>query len=115
MPFKSDKLIKFAGTQFDRRRKLTEEQKAEIIKDKTTSINSLAKRYNVSRRTIQFLRYPDRRVSNLLKCQEKGGSKIYYDREKHTIQMRELRRRKREVYLLHELNILGGLDNGQQE
>lgn len=100
-------LIKFAGTQFDRRRKLTEEQKKEIVDDTTTSINALAKRYNVSRRTIQFLKYPERYKANRQRRLELGGSKIYYNREEHTRRMRELRHRKKQVQLLQELNVFG--------
>lgn len=51
MPYKCEKLIKLAGTSQDKRRKL---KKDEIVSLKgTISTRECAKRYDVSRRTIQ--------------------------------------------------------------
>ena len=61
MALKVDK-IKISGTQYDRRVKLTKDQKAEIkMKHKVfaLSYNSLAREYGVSKRLIQFIIKPD--------------------------------------------------------
>ena len=76
MPYKSEKIIKLAGTSKDRRRKLSDEQKDEIAALKgTISQRECAKRYGVSRRTIQFIWDPDKHKRNLQCRQERGGSK----------------------------------------
>jgi transposase len=55
------------------------------------SIRGLAKMFKVNKRTIQFILFPER----LEKCKQhradRGGSKIYYNKEKHTTQIREHR------------------------
>ena len=98
MPFKweieFDKKFKLQGTKLDRRRRLTDEQKDAIRKDTVTSCNKLAKQYGVTKRTIQFIRNPESLAECIKRRQERGGSKIYYNREQHTKQMREYRRRK---------------------
>lgn len=110
MPFKwetdFDKKFKLQGTTLDRRRKLTDEQKEEIKKDTTTSCNKLAKQYGVTKRTIQFIRNPESLKECIKRRQERGGSKIYYNREQHTKQMREFRKRKQQIYILGELGCL---------
>ena len=61
MPYKSEK-IKIQGTMFDRRRKLTEEQKEEIRKKYSTGLvgqRPLAKEYGVSRGLIQVILNPN--------------------------------------------------------
>ena len=61
MPYLSSQ-IPIAGTQYDRRRKLTEDQK-EYIKwlrnEEHLSYNQLAKMFNVSKRLITFICNPD--------------------------------------------------------
>lgn len=75
--------IKLAGTKKDRRRKLTEEQRAEIIENKENlSQRKLATKYNVSRRTIQFTQDPAKLKANKKRRQERGGWKQYYDKDK---------------------------------
>lgn len=110
MPFKwetdFDKRFKLQGTKLDRRRKLTEEQREEIRKDAVTSCNKLAEKYGVTKRTIQFIRHPEALEECIKRRKERGGSKIYYNREQHTKQMREFRRRKQQIYLLGELGCL---------
>ena len=53
MPYKAEKIK--LPEQFDRRRKLTDEQKQEIVNKYSTgfySMNDLAKEYSVSKKTI---------------------------------------------------------------
>lgn len=98
MPYKSDK-IKIEGTMLDRRRKLTDDDKYKIIDlYKTTgiSIHSLAKNFNVSRRTIQLLLFPDRQER--VRQRIKDHWKDYVDRKQLTECVRNLRKYKQDLY-----------------
>lgn len=62
MPYKSLR-IKIEGTQYDRRRRLSEEQKAMIRRLRETeklSYNQIAKQFGVSKRLIIFICCPDK-------------------------------------------------------
>jgi transposase len=100
MPFKSEK-FKFDNPFFDRRCKLIPCQK-EMIKHyygEGESIRSLARRFSVSKRTIQFELFPERKVQNLIRREERGGSKIYYvGGEVWASQQREHRKHKKQVF-----------------
>ena len=100
MPYKSEKIIKLAGTSKDRRRKLTDKQKDEIAALKgTMSQRECARKFNVSRRTIQFLWDPDKHKRNLQCRQERGGSKQYYNKEKQKQYMKRHRHYKQDLFL----------------
>lgn len=64
MPYKSEKLR--VGIKYDRRRKLTPVQYTEIrhkyLEIGRYSQRQLAKEYNVSRRLIVYILYPERKV-----------------------------------------------------
>jgi transposase-like protein len=82
----------------DRRRKLTPEQKTAIERLKgSATIHSLAKEYGVSRRTIQFLWYPERRKANLLARQARGGWRQYYNKDDHRVAMADTRGYKKQI------------------
>lgn len=99
MPYKSEKII-IEGTKYDRRKRLSEEEKDKIRALKgTVSIHKIAETYGVSRRTIQFILYPERLVKNIQLRQERGGSIIYYDREKHKEYIKGHRRYKQDLYM----------------
>lgn len=102
MPYKSDK-FKLNPDQ-DRRRKLTEEQKA-IIKEKYKtgkySYQSLANQYGVSKSLI-CITINEKRAENV-KNRGKEHWKEYYDKEKHAKAIKKLRRYKRELYIKGEL------------
>lgn len=99
MPFKSEK-IKIEGTKYDRRVKLTQRDKDKILSLRNKiSIHDLAKMFGVDRRTIQFVLYPERQRRNIELREERGGSMIYYDREKQNAYTREHRQYKHELYL----------------
>lgn len=69
MPYKSEK-IKIAGTQYDRRIKLTEDQKNYIRwlrEEEKLSYNKLAQMFNVSKRLIIFVCRPE----TMEKCRER--------------------------------------------
>lgn len=103
MPYKSEK-IKIAGTKHDRRVKLTPEDKVEIKKNLLgLSQRELARKYGVSRRTIQFILDPAKLEENLKRRQERGGSKRYYNKEDHAKSIREHRRYKQELKLKGEI------------
>lgn len=66
MPYKSEK-IKIAGSQFDRRRKLTEDQKEYIRwlrEEEQLSQRTLAAMFGVSRRLITFILSPEKEKRN---------------------------------------------------
>lgn len=63
-----------------------------------TSIHSIAKRFKVSRRLIQFVLFPDRQVVDLENRRKRGGSKIYYNKVEHTAAMADHRNYKKKFY-----------------
>ena len=82
----------------DKRKKLTDHDK-QMIKyfyEQGHSIGSLARRYNVNKRTIQFLLFPERLEHNkeLRKQRLLLDTQRYYDKEEHKKAMQDLRRRK---------------------
>ena len=80
MPYKSERCI-IAGTKYDKRRKLTEEQKAEITELIGLSSREIARMYGVSRRTVQFIQHPERLQRNKQCRANRGGWRQYYDRQ----------------------------------
>lgn len=86
--------------KFDRRVKLTENQKEEILslKDKETKAE-VAKAFNVSRRTVDFIWHPEKLERNKELRKERGGSKQYYNREDHNKAMQKTRAYKKELKL----------------
>lgn len=65
MPSKVDKFT--VGEEYDRRRKLTDEQRDEIIRKYATgeySYNKLAKEYNVSKKLIMLIINPESKKRN---------------------------------------------------
>ena len=104
MPYKSEKM-RVVGTKYDRRVKLTDDQKREIVElyaEGTIGCLALAKRYGVSKRLIQFILHPDRMEANRQRLKE------YKDEHRPTKEelartMREHRRYKQELYLKGEI------------
>lgn len=98
MPYKSEK-IKIEGTKYDRRRKLTDSQKDEIISlRETMSQRKCAEKFGVSRRTIVFLWYPEKQLANKQLRQQRGGWRQYYNKEDHRENMKNTRRYKQKLY-----------------
>ncbi|HKL23368.1 MAG TPA: helix-turn-helix domain-containing protein [Candidatus Nanoarchaeia archaeon] len=100
MPYKheySEPKQKITET-YDRRRKLTDKQREEI-KELYGKISQrkLAKKYGVSRRTIIWIGCPEKYKKNLEDRAKRGGSKIYYDCEKHKKAMKKHRKHKHEL------------------
>ena len=100
MHYKSEKIIKLAAPSKDRRRKLTDNQQDEIVALKgTMSQRECARKFNVSRRTIQFIWDPDKHKHNLQCRQERGGSRQYYTKEKNREYMKRHRHYKQDLFL----------------
>ncbi|HEY6143773.1 MAG TPA: hypothetical protein VIV55_10215 [Flavobacterium sp.] len=99
MPYLSEK-IKIEGTKFDRRVKLTPEDKVMIILLSETeglSQRKLATRFGVNKRTIQFVLDPKKLEECLLRRKERGGWKQYYKKEVHSEVIKEHRQYKEDL------------------
>ena len=83
----------------DRRRKLTEKDKIEIMRltDEGHSQRELARMFGVSRRTIQFVQDPEKLKQNKARRKERGGWRQYYDKSDHRKSMKEHREYKKKV------------------
>lgn len=88
MPYKSDK-IKIAGTKYDQRVKITDEQKRaiKILIDNAFSQRSIARMMNLSKTSIRNVLNPDvPRVSNNRKPKEYWAAvKRKYRNRKHQL------------------------------
>ena len=62
------------------------------------SITSIGKWYQVNKRSIQFLLFPERHAKNLLDRAKRGGSKQYYNKEQHRQSMADHRKYKEELF-----------------
>jgi DNA-binding XRE family transcriptional regulator len=101
MPFVSGK-IPIAKTPFDRRVKLTDDDKA-LVKwlreEEGISYQKLANQFKVSKRTIIFICKPETLEACKAARAKRGGSKIYYDKEEHRKTMKEHRNYKQQLYV----------------
>jgi Mor family transcriptional regulator len=92
--------IKIGDAFLKRSSKLLPCQKEMVgyLHNKGSSINSLAKMFKVSKRTIQFIIYPERLKKNVELRNERGGSSIYYQKEVHTKAIKEHREYKKQLF-----------------
>ena len=100
MPYKFQTDKKLISKEDDKRRKLSDNQKkliADMYKSGEYSQRKLAIEFGVSRRLIQFIVEPEKQRLNYERRLENGGSKQYYDKDKHTEAIREHRRYKNEL------------------
>ncbi len=101
MPYKSEKIK--LPPEYDRRRKLTEEQKEEIKHKYETGLYSqrkLASEYNVSRRLIQFVVDDEKyEVSKTQRRERAKDGRYKYTKEQWAAIMRERRAYKQKLYL----------------
>jgi len=104
MPYKhTEKLI---PTKLKRSAKLTQEDKDEmkrIYKLGGTSYRELGALFGVTKSMAIFAVNPDRQKKNYALRVARGGSKQYYDKDKHREAMKEHRYHKQELYLKGEL------------
>lgn len=102
MPSKSSR-IKIEGTQYDRRRRLSEGQKAMIRRLRETeklSYNQIAKQFGVSKRLIIFICCPDKEKIAREQFKERRKDGRYAPtREAWNETMREHRHYKQQLYL----------------
>lgn len=102
MPYKSRK-IKISGTKYDRRQKLSPQQKDEIrhlYYTTETSQRKLAKQFGVSRRLIIFVLDQERYEHNRERLKAKKSKGFYrQSKEQLTTSIREHRRYKQQLYL----------------
>jgi len=108
MPYKCEKM--HIPRELKKTTKLSPEDKEEIryryLKIGGVSQRELAREYGVSRRLIVFCIYPERQEKNYQARVDRGGSKIYYNKSKHTEAMKKHRQYKYELYKK------GKLENG---
>jgi hypothetical protein len=96
MPDHADDIV-IEGTVYDRRRRLTPEQAKELNKlFGLVSTRAAAAQFGVSRRTVQFNWYPERRVDNVRVRRERGT--VYSSREELTEAVRNLRQYKKGLF-----------------
>lgn len=98
MPYKSEK-IKIQGTQYDRRKTITDEMKKDIFSERgVLSQRVTARKYGVSRRMVTFIWYPERLERHKELAKERRMDGRYYDKEAHTKAMRDHRKWKQVLY-----------------
>lgn len=105
MPRKTD-TIKIDNPFQDRRVKLLPCQR-EMVKymhNNGASINSIARMFNVNKRLIQFIIFPERHAINLQHRKDRGGSMVYYNKEKHVASVREHRQYKKKILTPKKIN-----------
>ena len=95
--------IKLVGLQ-DRRRKLTDEQKAGIIRlhDEGLSLRKLAKRFEVSLHTIRRIVDPEYKAKND-KYGRDNWRRVQHTKEYRTEAVRKTRHHRQELFLKGEL------------
>ena len=104
MPYKYSYTHKLIPRELDKRVKLSLEEREQIkFWYGRISQRRLAHMYGVSRRLIIFIGDPEKYEKNLVNRKLRGGSKAYYDKDKHRDAMKKHRRRKQELCLKNEL------------
>lgn len=102
MPYKSEK-IKIANTEYDRRIKLTEEQRKEIREKYATGTvghRPLAKEYGVSRSLIRYVVDEEKYEKSKADFRERRKDGRYNkNKEENNKIMREIRKYKQKLYL----------------
>lgn len=111
MPYKSER-IKIAGTQFDRRIKLTDEQK-DLIRwlreEEQISYNKLAAQFNVSKRLVMFICNPEKYEKSKEQFKQRKMEGRYKPCKKEWAEtVREHRKYKQELYLNNKITLENG-------
>lgn len=107
MPYLSEK-IKIEKTSFDRRIKLTDDDKKLIIwlrEEEQISYQKLADQFKVSKRTIIFICKPETLEACKLARAKRGGSKIYYNKEANTLTQKEHRQYKQKLFVEQKIKL----------
>lgn len=98
-PYLKAYTLKFVGLQ-DRRRKLTDEQRAEILKirqETGAGYRTIAKQFKVSRSLVQIICNPER-AKAMHDRMAAHWREYRMSKEEKQLRMRELRKRKYELY-----------------
>jgi hypothetical protein len=100
MPAKADK-VTIKDPFLDRRTKLLPCQREMVHYwyGIGTSIHKIAKIFKVNKRLIQFELFPERKKKNLEHRRDRGGTKIYYNKEKWREDMQDHREHKKKVLI----------------
>ena len=102
MPYKSEK-IRIAGTKYDRRAKLTDDERMEIKrirKEEGLGYQRIANMFGVSKRLVQFICNPDLAEKNRQRLKEKKSEGLYkYGHKEWAETIREHRRYKQLLYV----------------
>jgi len=86
--------------EHDRRRKLNDQNRIDIHHahhKEGVAMRQLGRDYNVSRRLIGFICYPEKKARDLELRAARGGSKHYYDKEAQRIAIASQRAFKKEL------------------
>lgn len=99
MPYKTEK-IALNDAFLKRSTKLLPCQKEMILYwgNKGLSQRKIAKMFNVSRRLIIFILFPDKLKANKEARKDRGGSMIYYKKDKHKEAINSLRKHKENLF-----------------
>ncbi|MFT6125820.1 MAG: hypothetical protein ACJAVA_000262 [Flavobacteriaceae bacterium] len=82
----------------DRRVRLSEEDRVRLIELKEQlSQREAARMFSISRRSVQFIWYPEKLEENKLRRKERGGWKQYQDKEKQNLAMKKHRDYKKQL------------------
>lgn len=106
MPYKSEKIK--LPEQFDRRIKLTANDKKEIKRlytQENKGIRWLGRLYGVNKRSIQFILFPERQKKNYEARQLRGGWRQYYKKEKQRVAIASTRNYKQSLYLQGKIKL----------
>lgn len=106
MPYKFEK-TPINNPKLDKRVKLTDKDREKIKEEYESgsiSITSLAKKYKVSKRLVQFILFPERQELAKKNFSERQKDGRYYDRGKHAQYMKNHRDHKKD---LNDKGILG--------
>jgi hypothetical protein len=93
--------MQIASAFLDRRVKLLPCQRERIHQmyhNEGVGIRHLSRVFNVNKRLIQFICFPERQKKNLELREDRGGSSQYYDRLKHRESMADHRSYKRQIF-----------------
>lgn len=98
MPSKTDTLP-IDSPFMDRRVKMLPCQREQVptLHARGASIHGIARMYQVNKRLIQFILFPERKKLNLQHRRDRGGTMIYYNKVKHAAAIKEHRDYKKEV------------------
>ncbi len=101
MPYKSEYTKMKMNRKDNRRIKLSLEQRAEIKRLYETGLYSqraLAKKFNVSRRTVVFCISPEKYEESKRLSKERQKTGRYYDKEKQRVYTQRTRQYRQELY-----------------